>query len=291
MRSTTWCELTVPDSVLQWLQQDVPYDRLSCQVRGVIGVGDALLRCDPVTIEKGSGLQSPLKIVFDDVQVWGFTLDIDGEGLTAAMHYLSKDELERADRLVSEQNRRRFIAAHAALREVLSRYCGRDPQALLFHRTAAGKPFLAGKTVIRFNLSHSHGRALIAVASDREVGVDLEKLRPAVDVVSLAERFLSSKDQEFVKRGDPARTEERFLQAWVAREAVFKAEGKGITFPLHHDHVELSSDGTEARLIRESSNPTVTLPIRFLSLDPGWVGAVATEGANWRVSYRSFRGS
>jgi 4'-phosphopantetheinyl transferase len=291
MRSTTGRELTAPDGVLQWLRQCVPYDRLFSSARGVDGVGHAFLRFDPVRFETDSRLQPPSKIVSDDVQVWAFSLDLDGVDLTVATRSLSRDELERADRLVSERNRRQFIAAHAILREVLSRYCGRRPQELLFHKTAAGKPFLASERAIRFNLTHSHGRALIAVASDREVGVDLEKLRPEVDVVGLAERFFSSQDQAFVKRGDPTKIRERFLQAWVAREAVFKAEGKGITFPLHHDHVELSSDGKEAHLIREGRNPAVKFPVRFLALDPGWVGAVATEGTSWTVSYRSFRGS
>jgi 4'-phosphopantetheinyl transferase len=254
-------------------------------------MGDTFLRFDPVMFGTETGLQSPIKMEPDDVQVWAFSLDLDGVDLAVATHSLSRDELERAARLVSERVRRQFIAAHAILREVLSRYCGRRPQELQYQKTAAGKPFLTGETAIRFNLTHSHGRALIAVANDREVGVDLEKLRPEVDVVGLAERFFSSQDQAFVKRGDPTRIRERFLQAWVTREAVFKAEGKGIAFPLHHDHVELSSDGREARLIREGSDPTVQLPVRFLSLDPGWVGAVATEGTSWTVSYRSLRGS
>ena len=260
-------------------------------MRGVDSVDDAILRFDPITREKESELRSPIKIASDDVHVWGFSLDVGGADLTAASHSLSRDEVERADRLVSERNRRQFIAAHTGLRDILSRYCGRHPQELLFHRTAAGKPFLASETAIRFNLTHSHGRSLIAITSDREVGVDLEKLRPEVDVVSLAERFLSRRDQSFVQRGDPSRMHERFLQVWVAKEAFFKAEGKGITFPLHHDHVELSSDGTEARVIRERSAPAVKMPIRFLSLEDGWIGAVAAEGTNWTVSYRSFRRS
>jgi 4'-phosphopantetheinyl transferase len=78
----------------------------------------------------------------------------------------------------------------------------------------------------------------------------------------------------------------------VAREAVFKAEGKGITFPLHHDHIQLSTDGKEGRLIRADGGTEGTnMPIRFLPLESGWVGAVAAEGTNWTVTYRSLGGS
>ncbi|MBI3355229.1 MAG: 4'-phosphopantetheinyl transferase superfamily protein [Nitrospirae bacterium] len=206
--------------------------------------------------------------------------------LTHAAHYLSKDEQERANRLVSERHRQQFMAARAVLREVLSRYCAQRPQELAIQTTSDGKPFLTDSAAVRFNLTHSHGRTLIAIAKDREVGIDLEKLRPEVDVVGLAKRFLSRQDQAFIEAGDPERRHERFLRVWVAREAVFKAEGKGITFPLHHDHLALSRDEREGRLIRsEGESKGTNVPVRFLPLEPGWVGAVAAEGTNWAVIY------
>jgi len=239
-----------------------------------------------ITFENGDNPKPLIQIGSDDVHVWGFSLDVDQEELTHVTHYLSGDEQERVNRLVSEQHQREFIAAHVVLRVVLSRYCGRCPQELVVQKSSAGKPFLADGNAIRFNLTHSHGRALVAIARDREVGVDLEKIRPEVDVVSLASRFLSSQDQAFIEGGDPTRRHERFLQVWVAREAVFKAEGKGVTFPLHRDHVELSSDGKEGRLVRNGGGSDGTnMPIRFLPLECGWVGAVAAEGTNWTVTY------
>lgn len=250
---------------------------------------DAFLRFDPVRLDKGDGRKPVIEIQFNDVQVWGLLLEIDSGDLPAARHFLSGDELERIDRLVSARHRQQFIAAHAALRIVLSRYCGRYPEELAFHKTSTGKPFLKDETAIRFNLTHSHGRALIAVARDREVGIDLEKIRPEVDIAHLAERFLSREDRVFIESDDPARQHERFLQTWVAREAVFKAEGKGMTFPLHHDHLELSGRGKEARLIRGRDGcEGMDMPIRFLPLEPGWVGAVAAQGTNLAVSFRSF---
>jgi 4'-phosphopantetheinyl transferase len=158
---------------------------------------------------------------------------------------------------------------------------------LVIQKTAAGKPFLRDSLSIRFNLTHSHDRALVAVAQTRDVGIDLEKVRPEVDVVSLAKRFLSSRDQTLIERGEPTRQHERFLQTWVAREAVYKAQGTGLTFPLNQDHVELTEDGTAGCLVQGSSNSNgESRPIRFLSLEPGWVGAVSAKGTDWTVSYR-----
>ena len=279
------------DGVLQWPPRCAPLGRMNGDAGNVDGVEQAILKFDPIRLEERSGPTPLIDIVSGEVHVWGFLLDIDRAELAAATRCLSRDELERAARLVSERHRRRFIAAHAALREVLSRYCRRFPQELVFHKTSAGKPFLPGEAAMRFNLTHSHGIALIAVANDREVGVDLEQIRPEVDVVRLARRFLSNQDRTFIEGGEPRGRHERFLQTWVAREAVFKAEGRGITLPLHHDHVELSNGGRDARLIRRTGGSGADFPVRFLSLETEWVGAVAAAGTDWRVTYRSMSGS
>jgi 4'-phosphopantetheinyl transferase len=275
----------------QWLNQCVPkIDGISHERDGD-AVDNASLIFQRITFENGSKPKPLIEIVSEEVHVWGFLLDVDVAELTHASHYLSGDEQERVNRLVSERHRQQFMVAHAVLRVVLSRYCGQRPQELVIQKTSAGKPFLTDSTAIRFNLTHSHGRALIAIAKDREVGIDLEKLRPEVDVVGLAKRFLSGQDQAFIEAAGPERRHERFLQVWVAREAVFKAAGKGITFPLHRDHVALSSDEKEGCLIRgEGGSEGTNMPIRFLPLEPGWVGAVAAEGTNWTVTYLDGKG-
>jgi 4'-phosphopantetheinyl transferase len=249
------------------------------------------LRFERLTFENRDAPTPLIEIGSPEVHVWGFSLDADTAELTRVAQYLSGDERERVNRLVSGRHQHEFMTAHVVLRMVLSRYCGERPQELDIQKTSDGKPFLTHNDAIRFNLTHSHGRALIAIAKDREVGIDLEKIRPEVDIVSLANRFLSSQDQAFIGGGDSQRRHERFLQVWVAREAVFKAEGKGMKFPLHRDHVELSSDGKEGRLVRgEGGSDGTNMPIRFLPLESGWVGAVAAEGSDWTVTYHSLAG-
>ena len=248
---------------------------------------DPRLRFGRIQFNKERKPTPPIRLDSIDVHVWGFILDIEESELIHASSLLSDDERARSDRLLSEQHRRRLIAAHAGLRMLLSRYCRQSPQHLVIQKASAGKPFLRDFSSIRFNLTHSHGRALVAVGNDREVGIDLEKVRPEVDVLGLAKRFLSGQDQAFIESGELESRHERFLQAWVAREAVFKAEGTGITFPLHHDHIELRGDGTEGCVILGAGMlKGAVRPVRFLALEPGWIGAVVAEGTNWMVSYR-----
>ena len=242
------------------------------------------LRFQRVAFDENGQRITPAEVGVGDIHVYAFSLDIDETELARAARVLSSEERARGDRLVSELHRRRFMSAHAGLRVLLSRYCRDRPHDLVIHKTAKGKPFLADYPPIRFNLTHSHGNALVAVAKDRDVGIDLEKIRPEVDVMGLARRFLSDQDVAFIEDGDPAQSHERFLQAWTAREAVSKAIGTGMTFPLHGDHVELAGDGAEGYLILGDGDADGTYRlVRFLRLEFGWIGAVTAEGHNWSV--------
>ena len=248
-------------------------------------MGTAKVTFQRVPFENDGAWGSEIAIHCHEVQVWGIVLDVAHSELPRAASILSHDERERGERLISEEHRRRSMAAHAMLRVILSRYCGASPEQLAIRRTSDGKPVLSDYPSIQFNLTHSHGRALIAVARDREVGVDLEQVRREVDVVRLAKRFLSERDLTLIEHGDPAQRHERFLKTWVAREAVFKADGRGITFPLHRDYLELTGDGTKGWLVLgDTASDEKRRPVRFLSLDPGWIGAVAAEGTDWAVT-------
>ena len=92
---------------------------------------------------------------------------------------LAPDVLARADRFAFPHDRRRYVAAHGALRAILGGYLNTTPAGVPIRYTPQGKPYLAPPSSdIRFNLSHSGELALIAVTRGREVGVDVERIRP-----------------------------------------------------------------------------------------------------------------
>jgi 4'-phosphopantetheinyl transferase len=119
-----------------------------------------------------------------------------------------------------------------ALREVLARYLDKDPAMIELRRGEHGKPELAdSSSPLRFNLSHSGDLALVAVTQGREVGVDVERIRPRRHLLRLAERAL---DPDAVAAVRAAPTDERaatFHQAWARREAIAKCLGIGLGGP------------------------------------------------------------
>jgi 4'-phosphopantetheinyl transferase len=130
--------------------------------------------------------------------------------------HLSEDEVARANRFRFEGDRVRWGRARSALRLVLSRYAGEDPDALFFSYGKHGKPSLAPAVGIEFNLSHSGDWAMIAVAREIPVGVDIERMRPEVEIGQLLQR---------IEETDLPETVPELYHAWTRREAKTKAIG------------------------------------------------------------------
>ena len=91
-----------------------------------------------------------------------------------------------------------------------------------------GKPQLRNGDRVEFNLSHSNGLALIAVAEGREVGVDVELIEPKRDLVALAERALPQEDAVTVREANEPERPTLFYAAWTRHEARLKCLGTGL---------------------------------------------------------------
>src|SRR5580765_887953 len=106
----------------------------------------------------------------NEVHVWRARLDAPWSWTFDEA--LSLDDRARADRFRFESDRRKFCVARASLRLILGRYLKTKPGRLQFDTGDYGKPYFADERAsrgLRFNLSHSHQIALIAITRDREV--------------------------------------------------------------------------------------------------------------------------
>ena len=102
----------------------------------------------------------------------------------------------------------------------------KKPLDLKFNYGRNGKPYLQDYPFY-FNLSHS-GEYVFCVISGREVGVDIQQLRP-VDEVRLTRRFFSEEEQKALEKCFN-REEQRklFYRLWTRKEAYGKLTGEGI---------------------------------------------------------------
>lgn len=228
------------------------------------------------------------RVGVEDVHVWRIPLDLPRGAASRLRRLLSEDERERADRFRMELHRDHFTAGRGMLRQVLGGYLGVRPEALAFRKGTFGKPELAGaesQTPLRFNLTHSGGLALLAVTSGREVGVDIEQVRPMDDAERIITRFFSKKEQaDFLSLPGDQRTA-AFFRGWTRKEAYMKATGEGFALALDRFDVSIAPD-EPARLLHVEGRPDE--PERWSLADlapgPGFQGAVVVEGSGWRIT-------
>ncbi|MGH8612917.1 MAG: 4'-phosphopantetheinyl transferase family protein [Gammaproteobacteria bacterium] len=225
----------------------------------------------------------------DDVHVWCAELDQTTSCMHDLQQTLDTNERVRAERFYFRRDRDQFIVAHGLLRVVLSRYLTIEPSDLRFCYNPYGKPMLAKEVDadgLRFNLSHSHGLVLYAVTRARELGIDIERIRPDVAYEQLAERFFSSREVAALRAVHASHRLEAFFNCWTRKEAYIKARGEGLSLPLDHFDVSLAP-GEPATLLSTIDDPLATSrwSLRKLDLAPGYTAALAVEGHGWRLKF------
>jgi len=92
------------------------------------------------------------------------------------------------------------------------------------------KPGLKGYANHYFNISHS-GNMVVVVFSNREVGVDVEKIKG--DRRNIAQRFFTTSEINDMKAIENEQQQQLyFYQLWTLKESYMKAMGSGISMAL-----------------------------------------------------------
>src|ERR1044072_9535450 len=227
--------------------------------------------------------QSPL-LETGAVNVWRIALDQPDDKLDRFRRTLEPDELDRASRFHFEKHRRHFIVARGILRAVIGRYLEMQPESLRFSYGAYGKPALASKHVLRFNLSHSHEVALLAIALDAELGVDVEHIREDFVSEEIARRFFSRAEVDVFNALPKEEQVAAFFRCWTRKEAYIKAIGKGLSQALDAFDVTLAP-GAQAELLRAEEDDASRWLLRDVDVGEGYAGALAVEHAVAKVRF------
>ena len=193
-----------------------------------------------------------------EVHVWHGTLEASPDAVTPA-------EESRARRMGSPRRRREFLVCRAALRRILGGALGVDPLVVPIREGAHGKPQLVPRgpslPPMGFNLTHSGDRFVVALALGLDPGVDVELIRPRRSLDLLARHCFSPAERRAVA-GDPDPMH-AFYRVWSRKEAVIKADGRGVSIGLDRFDVSV---GEPAAL-----------------LDARWTGAAPGEATRWSL--------
>ncbi|HEX7969062.1 MAG TPA: 4'-phosphopantetheinyl transferase superfamily protein [Stellaceae bacterium] len=211
------------------------------------------------------------------------------------MPLLDPGERERWSRFRREDDRARYLAAHALKRIVVAGLLGMPAGALGFSAVcrrcggAHGKPRLQEPAAaIEFSLSHSGERVVLAVArGGAELGVDVERLVPQRDRGSLAPAVLSATEQRVVAALPPARRPLALLRYWTRKEALLKATGDGLA--VAPATLTVSAPDAPPALLSWTAETPLDAPAYLFDLSPGpgHVASLAILGARLAIVERA----
>ena len=221
----------------------------------------------------------------DEVHVWRASQDCSPAQLAKLQLTLAEDEQLRAARFHFLKDRNQYIVTRGVLRTLLGRYLGKDPVRLRFCYSPYGKPKLEDEFQeqrICFNVSHSGGLALLAFGRDRELGVDIEQIRPEFAGEDIAEHFFSASEVQQLRSLDKSVQDDTFFSCWARKEAYIKAIGEGHSMPLHRFDVSIKP-AEPAALLRTRPDPREASKwsLRELHSGPGFAAAIAARGHGW----------
>ena len=199
---------------------------------------------------------------------------------TGVVRYVSPDEIARADRLRDSGKRDSFIAGRGLLREILGGYLGIKVEDLGFAAGEHGKPYLTGHNAsnerLYFNLSHSGALFILAVAADREVGIDAEQLRDDTPFADMARFVCSPHEQKELFTLSAHEQRDAFYRCWTRKEAYLKACGSGFSLMPNSFDINFFESPYTAFISPDNRSHWI---LQDIPVPNGYIAALAVKGS------------
>lgn len=193
---------------------------------------------------RGGNFEKTTFLGSDEIQIHVLRTDpkpvsgFDGDLLP----FLPWEERGRYLEFELEERRREFLWSRLLARWVLESILNRPTKELKFSYEKNGKPFLEGSEA-QFSLSHTEGLVACSVAL-RRVGIDVEKIpikeKGGRNWDLLARRFFSADEKKHLFSRAPEARQRVFYEIFTLKEAIAKADGRGLGWALGCYPVPLS---------------------------------------------------
>jgi 4'-phosphopantetheinyl transferase len=218
------------------------------------------------------------KLAQGEVQVWRIDLSEEAVDETVYLRNLNPEETERAGRLRAGQVRMQFLSGRSRLRTLLGADLEIAPKDVPIIAAEYGKPELASpyEGRIHFNVAHSRSTVLIALNLTGPVGIDIEYLDRKTEVEEVARHSLTGQETaNMLAIDDISARSKFFFERWTRKEAVVKADGRGLSLPLTSFEVPSGSPSSVA-VFNSDQLSRRTYFVSDISIAEGIACAVAT---------------
>jgi 4'-phosphopantetheinyl transferase len=218
----------------------------------------------------------------DTIHIWTISLNSTVQQQRYYENMLSTDEIERTNRFATAVLKNRFIVCRGKLREILATYAAEiSPEKLIFSSHPFGKLYLRDNEGIHFNYAYSADLAMLAIAHNIEVGVDLEQ-HTDVDMNAISDRLFSESDIVALQTLPDEMREQIFFKIWVRKESYLKALGTGFNQPSKEFSV--ISHALDQHTVNIDSQAAAGKVWKITDIDGphGFYAAVCGAGSDWQ---------
>lgn len=223
------------------------------------------------------------------IDVWHSRISLPEVEIEKHALTLSGQERERAEKFTFADKYEEYVVTRGLLRQALAHVLRQDACTFEFDYSSSNKPYLSRKyndQQITFNVSHSHGQALVAISVDRNIGIDIEKVRADVEYEKLALRFFSVAEQKALMLYPREERAAAFFATWTRKEAFVKAVGKGIAFGLSEFDVNISPKEAPLMLAtRWDPEDVAKWSMANIETEKNYLATVVADGGDFQLRH------
>ena len=153
------------------------------------------------------------------------TAAVREDQVQAMLPLLSESEAARYRRFVRPQRQRQFLIGRVLLRRALCAALNLPADALTVEEHVGHAPRVLLPAAVAppgFSISHSGDWVACAVSSSTALGLDIELLDPARDIVALAEQSFDAIELAALGMEPESQRMAAFYRMWSSKEARFK---------------------------------------------------------------------
>ena len=167
----------------------------------------------------------------NNIEVWIEDLHANNSEYGGYWNVLDDKERNKALRFSHKIHSGRYVVSHGKLRAILASYIGMAPENIRFAEEDFGKPYISidgQEPEVKFNLSHSGRKMIVAVGLHGQIGVDIEEWNGRVDYDSVVSSCFAEVERCFWNGLPEDRKDAFFYRLWTRKESFVKAVGVGL---------------------------------------------------------------
>jgi 4'-phosphopantetheinyl transferase len=225
----------------------------------------------------------------NEIHIWASDLDQWEIPGNKTEQKLPASERDKSERFRLEIIKTRYTKCHFLLRKLLGQYLGVDFYHKEFNYNEYGKPSLKNEkdnNLIYFNSSDSENICVFAFTKYGDVGIDVEKIHDLSDMGGIAESFFSSSEIKKLCSLPEHSKKNTFFKYWTRKEALLKAMGVGLSYPLDKLDVHSDEDNTSRVSITIHQNTKTKWKIQDINIFDGFSSALALKDNNLNCNTR-----